>query len=100
MKKTLGKRSLALLLAAALFIAILLNSATRTVRSSLIERSAAVNGDHAAVHAMPSRLTAKISFCFPGQRLIVREPRIFGFYRARCNEVDGWISRDHITLKD
>ena len=100
MNRALSKKSIALLLAAALLIAIQLNSTSRTVRSSLIERDAVISGDNAAIHVMPSRHSSTISICFRGQRLIIREPSIFEFYRARCNKVDGWIARDHITLKD
>lgn len=100
MNRALSKVSIALLLAAALLIAIQLNNTSRSVRSSLVERNAVVSGENAAIHVMPSRHTSTISICFRGQRLIVREPSIFDFYRARCNKVDGWISRDQITLLD
>ncbi len=98
--RALSKMSIALLLAVALLIAIQLNSTSRAVRSSLIERSAAVSAETAAIHVMPSRFSSTISICFRGQRLMIREPSIFDFYRARCNKVDGWISRDHITILD
>ena len=100
MNRALRKKSIALLLAVALLIAIQLNSTSRTVRSTMAERSAVVSGETAAIHVMPSRYSPTISICFRGQRLIIREPSIFEFYRARCNKVDGWISRDHITLLD
>ena len=100
MNRALRKKSIALLLAVALLIAIQLNSTSRTVRSTMAERSAVVSGETAAIHVMPSRYSSTISICFRGQRLIIREPSIFEFYRARCNKVDGWISRDHITLLD
>ena len=100
MNRALSKKSIALLLAIALLIAIQLNSASRSVRSSLAERSAVVSAEVATIHVMPSRLTATISIGFRGQRLMIREPSIFDFYRARCNQVDGWISRDHVTLLD
>lgn len=100
MSSALSKMSIALLLAAGFFIAIQLNNTSRSVRSSLAERGAAVNGETAAIHVMPSRYSSTISICFRGQRLMIREPSIFDFYRARCNKVDGWISRDHITILD
>lgn len=100
MNRSLSKKTLALLLAIALLIAIQLNNTSRTVRSSLVERSAVISGDNATIHVMPSRYSPTISICFREQRLTIREPSIFEFYRARCNKVDGWISRDHITLLD
>ena len=98
MNRALSKKSIALLLAVALLIAIQLNSTSRTVRSSLTERNAVISGDNATIHVMPSPYSTTISICFRGQRLMIREPSIFEFYRARCNKVYGWISRDRIKL--
>lgn len=100
MNRALSKKSIALLLVIALLIALQLNSTSRTMRSTLAERSAVVGGDNAAIHVMPSRYSSTISICFRGQRLTIREPSIFEFYRARCNKVNGWISRDRITPLD
>lgn len=100
MNRARRKRSLTLALAILLFIAVQLNSATGSLSASLDEVRAAVSADNAAIHVMPSRFATKISICFQGQRLEARKPSIFGFYRARCNKVDGWISHDHITLTD
>ena len=100
MNIALSKKTLALLLVVALLIAIQLNSTSRQVRSTLAERSAVISGDNATIHVMPSPYSSTISICFRGQRLTIREPSIFDYYRARCNKVDGWISRDRITLLD
>ena len=100
MKRTLSRKSITAFLAMAMLIAVLLNNATRSVQPSLIERSAVINADHAALHVMPSGYTATIGVCFKGQRLTVWKPGIFGFHRARCNEVVGWILSEQITVKD
>lgn len=100
MKRTLNKKTVALIIALAMLTAVLLNNATRSVRPSLIEHSAVLSGDHAALYVLPSRYTAIIGVCFEGQRLSVWKPGIFGFHRARCNETVGWILRDHITITD
>lgn len=100
MKRTLSKKSIALILAIALLAAVLLNNANTTRRSSLLQHSAVISGDHAAVRVMPSRFTASIGVCLHGQRLTVWTPSIFDFHRARCNGIEGFISRVHITVTD
>ena len=100
MKKTLSRRSIALILAIALLVAVLFNNAITTRKTSLIEHSAIISGDQAAVRVMPSRFTASIGVCLRGQRLTVWMPSIFGFHRANCNGIEGFISREHITVTD
>lgn len=100
MKRTLSKATIALFLALAMLFAALLNNAAHSIRPSLDARSAVISGDHAAIHVMPSPFTAKISFCFRGQRLIVWKPSIFDFYRARCNDTVGWILRERVTVTE
>ena len=100
MKRTLSKKAIALILAIALLIAVLINNVITTRRPSLIQHSAVVSGDHAAVRVMPSRFTASIGVCLHGQRLTVWMPSIFDFHRAHCNGIDGFIAREHITVTD
>ncbi len=100
MKRTLSKKSIILIRALAMLVAVLLNNAVTTRRPSLIQRSAVISGEYAAVRVMPSRFTASIGVCLHGQRITVRMPSIFDFYRARCNGTDGFISRARITVAD
>ena len=96
----MSKKSLALILAISLLVAIQLNNTARTLRPSLTERSAVVIGDLAAIRAAPARFSTMISVCFQGQRLVVLEPSIFDFYRARCNNVGGWITAEQVAFVD
>ena len=100
MRRALSKKLLALIFVVSLLTAIQLNSATHSLRTTLSEHGAAVSGEYASVYVMPSRLTAMIGVCFRNQRLTVRGPSIFGFYRARCISGDGWIHREEIRLTD
>lgn len=100
MKRTISKKSIALILAIALLVAILFNNAITLWRPSLIQHSAVISGDHAAVRVMPSRFAASLGACLQGQRLTVWTPLIFGFYRAHCNDMDGFVSREHVTVTD
>lgn len=100
MKRTLSKKSIALILAIVLLTGLLFNNANTARRPSLLQHSAVISGDHAVLRVMPSRFTASIGVCWHGQRLTVWTPALFGFQRARCNGVDGWISRERITITD
>lgn len=100
MKRTLSKKSIALILAIVLLVAVLFNNANMARRPSLIEHSAVISEDHATLRVMPSRLTVSIGVCWHGQRLTVWMPAIFGFHRARCNGIDGFIAREQITVTD
>lgn len=100
MKKTLSKKSIALILAVALLVAVLLKNVITTRRPFLIRHSAVISGDDATARVMPSRFSASIGVCLHGQRLTVWKPSIFDFYRAQCNEAVGWILREQITVMD
>lgn len=100
MNRTISKKSIALILALALLVAVLFDNAITRWRPSLTQHSAVISGDRAALRVMPSRFTASIGACLQGQRLTVWTPLIFDFYRAHCNGMDGFISREHITITD
>lgn len=97
-KKALSKKTIALILALAMLVALLLSNATRSLQPSLIEHSAVLSNGHADLYVLPSRYTAKIGVCFDGQRLTVWKPSIFGYHRARCNQAVGWLLRESITV--
>lgn len=91
------RRKLALLCLALLALT-LLSNATRAPNPTLVEQSAVIRGDHAAIRVMPSRFTASLGVCFRGQRLAVWAPGLFGFYRARCNGRVGWIAGERVAI--
>ena len=76
------KKSIALILAIALLVAVLFHNAIVARRPSLIEHSAVISADHAAVRAMPSRFTLSIGVCLHGQHLTIWMPSIFDLANA------------------
>lgn len=100
MDRTLSKKSAAYIMAIALLVALLFDYATTAWRPFLVQHSAVLSGDRAALRAMPSRFTDTIGDCSRGQRLTVWTPLIFDYFRARCNGVDGFIAREFVRVSE
>lgn len=98
MKRFLRKKGTLFYLA---LLALTLQSNTTLAPNRLLtERGAIISGGHAAIRVMPSRFTVSLGVCLEGQRLTVWEPRLFDFYRARCNGTAGWISHEQVVITE
>ena len=100
MKKNVsGKRSITVFLAIALLVVVVLNNANSERRPSLMQDFAVIGGDHAVIRVMPSRYAGSIGVCWRGQRITLWMPPVFGFHRASCNGIDGFIASERIVLR-